>query len=268
MPYNIVYADGNIPVPDGSLNSNLSIQLPGRNYAGYGQYINQNLVDLLEHFARSTPAGGPTNPIRGQLWYNTTTDKLLLRTKNVSTNTAEWVSVLTSSGGGNITFSGLTVDPGPLIVRDIRTHATNALTTGTLTGQWSLPSGSTLQATYADLAEKHHSDAEYPVGTLVKVGGVNEITIADSDDHHDVIGVVSNTAGFVLNADAGDDTTHPKIAIVGRVLVRVIGAITKGDKITTAGNGCAKASTTHDSLGWALATDTNEQEKLVLCVIK
>lgn len=71
-----------------------------------------------------------------------------------------------------------------------------------------------------------------------------------------------------MNATAGSDDTHPAVCAVGRIPVRVVGPIGKGQKVTTAANGCATASFSGQGFGWALETNTAAEEKLVLCVIK
>ena len=147
--------------------------------------------------------------------------------------------------------------------------AGSAITPGTITGQWSLTAGSRLTATYADLAERHHSDTVYPVGTVMTVGGVNEVTAATNGDR--ILGVVSTEYAFLMNGEAGNDNTHPAVAYLGRVPVRVVGPINKHDPIALDSNshGVAKASAIPiDSFGWALETNTDSAEKLVLCIIK
>jgi hypothetical protein len=160
------------------------------------------------------------------------------------------------------TMSSMTVS-GPLTTTEITTGA--AGTAGTITGTWSLTAGSTLEASYADLAERHHSDAEYPVGTVMTVGGANEVTACDVSVLP--IGVVSDQYAYLMNAEAGPDETHPAVGYLGRVPVRVIGPITKHQRIAPAGNGLAIAAD-KNSFGWALETNTEAGEKLVLCVIK
>ena len=55
-------------IPDGTVNSNAtSLTLIGKNYAGYGNFLNENFVHLLENFSNNT---APNNPIVGQLWYD------------------------------------------------------------------------------------------------------------------------------------------------------------------------------------------------------
>jgi hypothetical protein len=75
MSYTIIKTNGDtlVPVPDTQLNTDYGITLVGRNYSGYGVFINDNFVHLMENFANSA---APILPLVGQLWMNTTT-KLL-----------------------------------------------------------------------------------------------------------------------------------------------------------------------------------------------
>ena len=73
MPYTISYTDtvnkGSITVEDNTLNSETSLNFPGRGTTAYGQAVNENFLHLLENFANTTP---PLRPVEGQLWYDTT----------------------------------------------------------------------------------------------------------------------------------------------------------------------------------------------------
>jgi hypothetical protein len=60
-------------VEDGTINNSLDIFLIGKNYAGYGEALNENFVNLLENFAGTSP---PPKPINGQIWYDASTRKL------------------------------------------------------------------------------------------------------------------------------------------------------------------------------------------------
>jgi hypothetical protein len=80
MSYTINHYNGTSLVSgglaDGTINNTAtSLTLVGRDYAGYGQFINENFVYLLENFA-SANSGGPSNPIAGQLWWDTTNNIL------------------------------------------------------------------------------------------------------------------------------------------------------------------------------------------------
>jgi hypothetical protein len=136
-------------------------------------------------------------------------------------------------------------------------------TAGTITGNWSLSSGSNLRATYADLAERFASDKAYDPGTVVQIGGTAEITAVQSELSDDVFGVVSNTAAYLMNDGAGDDETHPAIALVGRVKVKVTGTVNKGDRLVSAGEGTARTAkvgeaTSFNVIGRALENKTTD----------
>jgi hypothetical protein len=105
-------------------------------------------------------------------------------------------------------------------------------TAGTITGNWSLSSGSRLQATYsADLAEYYEGDHEYDVGTVLIFGGDKEVTISNEPADTRVAGVVSNNAAFVMyDACPGKKNL---VALQGRVPCKVVGKIRKGDLIVT-----------------------------------
>ena len=60
-------------VADGTIDNTLSLKLIGKNYAGYGEVQNENLVWLLENFSGST---SPNNPISGQIWFDSANSKL------------------------------------------------------------------------------------------------------------------------------------------------------------------------------------------------
>lgn len=104
---------------------------------------------------------------------------------------------------------------------------------GTITGQWTLVGSSTLQATYADIAERYEADAEYEPGTVLIIGGAKEVTTTNVRANASVAGIVSTKPAFKMNYDAGPDSTHPFIALKGRVPCKVKGPIYKGNKLVT-----------------------------------
>lgn len=76
MAYTIKNTDGTtlVLLADGKIDTNsTSITLVGKNYAGYGEIWNNNLVKLMGNFAKDTE---PTSPVKGQLWYDTENKKL------------------------------------------------------------------------------------------------------------------------------------------------------------------------------------------------
>jgi len=374
MAYTIVKTDGSVltTIPDGTINTtSTSIGLPGRNFAGYGETLDTNFVHTLENFAYSTP---PSNPLRGQLWFNTNDNTLYVCPAANTTSASNWLSLTSTSSGGTTTFGAVTVT-GNLSANNITassnvtanlvttnfltvsananfgnvvaananitgTLTTTAITTGnattagtmtgtwtinggltgnaviitggnivvpnvagagikadnfyyangavisfsgtysnanvtaflptyvgnvglangaavfngttistganstagSITGNWSLTTGSRLNATYADLAERFAADDTYDAGTVVQLGGTNEITAVQLELSEDVFGVISETAAYLMNSAAGDNDTHPAVAVSGRVPVKVQGSIKKGDRLVSAGIGVARAA--------------------------
>jgi hypothetical protein len=412
MAYNIIKSDGTplTTIADGTINTtSTSLGLPGRNYAGYGQTLDTNFVWLTENFANTAP---PSNPLTGQLWYNTNANTLYVCPQDGLSNANAWVSlavssanststfgsvqvtgnltannitavnsvqgangiftnisvsntanissgtanigtanigtlntqlvnagsqstslsmtgVITANGagtansvagtsmwvtGGNLVVSGasgnigLKINPNyfydltgnvislsgsytnanvanylPTFAGQIgttgATHFGNTLTTGantttgTITGNWSLGNGSRLNATYADLAERFESDAYYDAGTVVEMGGDKEITAVQYDLSEDVFGVVSDTAAYLMNSAAGDDITHPPVAVGGRVKVKVTGKVKKGQRLVSAGNGMARAAqageaTSFNVIGRSLENKTTDDLGAVEAFVK
>jgi len=366
MSYTINLTNGNVfaTIPDGTINQASSQTLIGRNYAGYGQFLDDNFIHLLESGANSTPPGAPlvgqlwfntttailevfngtgfkaiggsqaattapTNNAVGDLWYNTTLAQL-----NVWTGT-QWLLVgpiYTSATGitgaipaiiidntsashivvelyVNNTIVGIisedaaftpqtpitgftTVRPGitlatitgsqvPLFQGTatnsqllngvsgnsfMRTDA-NTFTSGSIAVNSSalgtaiinsagnavgnIGSASSYfntifarstSAQYADVAERFASDTQYAAGTVVELGGSAEITISNTELSESVFGVISTNAAYLMNSGAGNDSTHPPVAMTGRVPVQVTGVIHKGDRLVSAGNGMARAA--------------------------
>jgi hypothetical protein len=75
MAYTINKTDGTVvtTITDGTVDNTTSLQLFGKSYSGFGEGLNENLVKLLEN-AASTAA--PTAPLKGELWFDTTTNQL------------------------------------------------------------------------------------------------------------------------------------------------------------------------------------------------
>ena len=83
MSYTITFTDqankGTITVEDGTINRTTSLGLPGRNTTAYGATIAENFLHLLENFAATTE---PSNPVEGQMWYDSTLGQESLKVFN------------------------------------------------------------------------------------------------------------------------------------------------------------------------------------------
>ena len=75
MAYTINKTDGTVvtTITDGTVDNTTSLQLFGKSFSGFGEGLNENLVKLLEN-AASTSA--PSAPLKGELWFDTTTNQL------------------------------------------------------------------------------------------------------------------------------------------------------------------------------------------------
>jgi hypothetical protein len=373
MPYIIKKTNGQTlaTIGDASLDTTTDLSLVGRNYAGYGEIFDQNLVKMLENFANSTP---PSNPLVGELWYNTNNNSLNVYNgatvgykslanvfiqstiPTISNNGDLWYDTVNQQlkvyNGSSYILIGPTVSAQsngvwnsenvypvgdsnpttaleafigtqPIAVISNNTFipnnsvldtnfgvvkpgitlsnadpvtgvsasntytgfllwgtAAHSLTANTAnvsstvsisdaeSGTFYIPlsssgSGSTsfktnagikfdttaqvlhttaTAATYADLAERYHADEVYEVGTVVVIGGKKEITVTDIAGHLSVAGVISDKPAYMMNAEAGNDKTHPYVALKGRVMCKAIGPINKGDALVTSNRpGYAKA---------------------------
>jgi hypothetical protein len=102
-------------------------------------------------------------------------------------------------------------------------------------------------ALYADVAERFAADEIYMPGTVVELGGSAEITMVRTDASNNVFGVISTRPAFTMNGGAGENNTHPPVAMTGRVPVRVTGAVRKGDRLISAGDGIARSARSEEA---------------------
>jgi hypothetical protein len=111
---------------------------------------------------------------------------------------------------------------------------------GSASGYFNTVFAKATSAQYADVAERFAADEILDAGTVVELGGSAEITKSRHDLSDNVFGVISTRAAYLMNSGAGDDSTHPPVAMTGRVPVKVIGQVAKGDRLVSAGNGLAR----------------------------
>lgn len=76
MSYKLNKTNGSLltELVDGQIdNTSCDLTLIGRNYSGFGEALNENLIKLLENFAATA---APATPLTGQLWYDTSEGRL------------------------------------------------------------------------------------------------------------------------------------------------------------------------------------------------
>jgi hypothetical protein len=92
--------------------------------------------------------------------------------------------------------------------------------------------GVATEAYYADLAENYLADADYEPGTVLVFGGAEELTVTDRKGDTRVAGVVSTNPAHLMNGMLQGDHVTP-LALQGRVPVKVLGKVKKGDMLVT-----------------------------------
>jgi hypothetical protein len=388
MAYRINLTNGTdlISVADGTINaigSASSLTLIGKNFAGYGEYLNENFIRLLENFADAN-TNPPPSPLEGQLWWDSTTGSQTLKVRkgnewvaasgitnsstaptspNIGdfwwdTNTGQLKIWTDPDGGGPLGLQWVVIGPaytvnqGPtgaftgsafegstehtivefkvggktvaILSKDqafspnnptipgfatiypgfnlttvlspegvpaylyngVATSIVNQANSATIPAATAATpntivlrdgsgniSGTSSSARYADLAERFEADRAYLPGTVVALGGVAEITAAMEDLSDEVFGVISTHAAYLMNSEAGSNETHPAVAMQGRVPVRVIGKIKKGDRLVSAGGGLARAAkrteiTSFNVIGRSLEDKATTEEGTVEAIVK
>lgn len=268
-------ANGTFDVLSGQINtSQTSLKLVGRGAAGYGYAIAENTIKHLSNFAG---VNQPANPLKGQLWFDTSVQCL----KVYINSTVGWAEVPVAGystkfvtkdelyGAGGNSSSPLLPSKGGTGLTSVSPNAGYVLASNGTSIVWAAPSaapnclrtdvstfptsdaainlgtnarrfndiqavtfsGTAIQARYADVAERYAADHPMTPGDLVDIGGEKDITLT-TQSWQSAFGVISTAPAFKMNSDAGDDVTHPYVALIGRVPVKVIGQVAKGDRLT------------------------------------
>jgi hypothetical protein len=209
---------------------------------------------------------------------NTTIDDNLLELNSGAASNANDCGIIIERGstGNNAIFMwDESVDKFTLGTTTATASTTGdiTITTGTLVANLT---GTATAAQYSDVAERFASDSMYEPGTVVALGGAAEITAVAEEASDEVFGVVSGThqAAFMMNGGAGSDETHPYIAMTGRVDVKVIGSVNKGDRLISASMpGYARAATKAECtafnvIGRALTSKNTSGTGTVLAAVR
>jgi hypothetical protein len=140
----------------------------------------------------------------------------------------------------SLTVVGSTGQVG--VVGLVNLNANGVGNLGSSSGYFNTVFATATTALYADVAERFEADELLAPGTVVELGGEKEITRSLIELSDTVFGVISTRPAYTMNGGAGNDETHPKVAMTGRVPVQVVGNVNKGDRLVSAGNGLARAA--------------------------
>ena len=207
----------------------------------------------------------------GYIYNQTENGNIYLRVNDggVATNAI----TIVGSTGNVVVNSNLSIGTGIVGVGGIVNNNANGVgNIGSSTGYFNTIFAKATSAEYADVAERFAADETYIPGTIVEIGGIAEITRAINELSENVFGVVSTRPAFTMNGAAGDDSSHPAIAMTGRVPVLCTGIVHKGDRLVCAGWGIARAAskeeiTAFNVIGRALTDKLTESEGTVEAIV-
>ena len=134
-----------------------------------------------------------------------------------------------------------TVKMGNLqVVKDILPTSNATSNIGSTSAWFNTIYGIATQAKYADLAENYQADKRYLPAQVLEFGGDFEVTLGTPDTKR-VAGVVSTNPAHLMNGALYGTNVVP-LALTGRVPCNVIGPVSKGDLMVSAGFGFAKTN--------------------------
>jgi hypothetical protein len=172
------------------------------------------------------------------------------------------ISVTNGDGvSGNPTITG---SSSPSVDFIVKTGANGSGDIGQSANRFAIIYGTSTSARYADLAEKYTTDQEYDPGTVIVVASAGDAEgTASYTTGQRVLGVVSTNPAFIMN----DDLDGQAIALRGRVPVKVVGPIRKGQALICNQDGKGIYGDAINSFAIALETNEEQSVKLVECVI-
>jgi hypothetical protein len=220
-------------------------------------------VSGTSSIAVTTPGGQTVISATGTSSSNAVTT--ITGTLDTSTGTIKATAITTGAPASTGTIVGQwSVQAASQIDYTLGTLKSITLTTGadstvgTIQGAWSLTGASRLQATYADLAEFYEGDQDYEPGTVLVFGGDKEVTTTTVFNDTRSAGVVTTNPAYVMNAEQ----TGIKIclALAGRVPVKVVGKVKKGDMLTTSATPGYAVKATDPKLGSIIGKALEDKE--------
>jgi len=299
MVYRVNHFDPSTPpidVQDATLNTDTYLTFVGKNWYGYGETIAENQLKLLENFAYTSTPDNPhppiANAVNGQIYYNKGNEVFNyfdgVKWNEMPGSAMKTVTVEDTLGAQHSVT--LVYDTGEIVMVisadddfDVNPSETEVQPTFTKIGKGVTLSseagfkfhGVATTAQYADLAEMYVADAQYEPGTVLKIGGEAEVTQTTSAFCPSVFGIVSTNPAHLMNSAA--EGTTVAVALAGRVPLKVIGPVVKGQRLLASEEpGVARAPTDYEMqeymdwyriVGRALEDKTSEGIGLVEVVV-
>jgi hypothetical protein len=197
----------------------------------FGRVANISSVTVTETLSTAGSSGtGSINLLTQSLTIAGGTDtSTTASSQTVTINSTSTLATVT--GRGATTSATLTLNGQVNMGASIVPTANVTYNLGSTTGWWNNIYGTAIHAQYADLAENYSADSDYEPGTVVVFGGDSEITTTNTFADVSVAGAISTNPAYLMNGAAGG----LPLALRGRIPVNVIGPVSKGDLLVTAG---------------------------------
>jgi len=269
---------GNSNVLIGSSAGNISINVNGVSPVTLFTPLGQTTAGIIS--ATGNVTGGnlttvgtisSTGNVTGS---NLVTSGLITATGNITTSGNLVTTGTTINTGisttGNITGGNLSVGTGSITGGNIvNSNANGVGNIGSSTTYFNTVFAKATSAQYADLAENYLADTNYAPGTVVVFGGAAEITVTAEYSDERVAGVISTNPAYLMNSG---EPGLP-VALRGKVPVRVIGPVNKGDSLVTSTTPGVATSVGRERIhgqavfAKSLESNNSDDEKEILAVI-
>jgi len=236
--------------------ANTNVQSTSANLGAYQTYANANAATQTT----------TSNSLRANITAANVNIATLQTQVYANANVAAYLPIY----AGNINSGNIVATGNITVSNSIIPSANLTVNIGSPTAWFNNFYGTAVHAQYADLAEIYTSDAEYEPGTVVVFGGDAEITITTQFADVGVAGVISTNPAYLMN---GSESGLP-VALRGRVPVKVIGPVAKGDLLVTAEQNPGYATSIGKSkdeaqavFAKAIETNTESGAKVITAVI-
>lgn len=248
----VVSSGGNVAIGIGGTSNVAVYATTGEFVTGLisatGNIIGGNIIQGgVRTYKWTTATSAPANPVPGDHWYNSSSDKMYMYINDGTGN--QWVdqsfpTTLSSLAinnnltvTGSVTAASFNFTSGNISVSNLLNSGANGVgNIGNATTTFNTVFAKATTAQYADLAEKYEADAVYPPGTVVVFGGAKEITVSNIDHDPRIAGVVSTDPAYLMNSGQKNGTP---VALAGRVPCKVQGPVSKGDRLVNVAPGIA-----------------------------